>query len=158
MPAIKFKAQVEAMADKGSWAVVRFPLNVSKRLGTKARVAVKGSLNGFEIRTSAFPNGDGTHHIMVNKAMRDGAKADVGDTVLVEVEVDSKERTPLIPPEFKKALDANTAAKKIWLTITPRAKEEWVEWIASAKKDETRARRVGVAAERLASGARRVFD
>jgi uncharacterized protein YdeI (YjbR/CyaY-like superfamily) len=82
----------------------------------------------------------------------------VGDTVLVEVELDTKERTPLVPAELKKALDANTAAKKVWLTITPRAKEEWVEWIGSAKKDETRARRVGVAAERLANGERRVHD
>lgn len=146
------------MDDKGSWAMVRFPLNVSKKLGTKARVAVKGSVNGFAIRTSALPNGDGSHHIMFNKEMRVGAKADIGDTVLVEVELDSAERTPLIPPELKKAIDVNAAAKKVWVAITPRAKEEWVEWIASAKKEETRARRVEKAVERLSNGERRVYD
>lgn len=158
MGAIKFKAGVEGMDDKGSWAMVRFPLNVSKKLGTKARVAVKGSVNGFAIRTSALPNGDGSHHIMFNKEMRVGAKADIGDTVLVEVELDSAERTPLIPPELKKAIDVNAAAKIVWVAITPRAKEEWVEWIASAKKEETRARRVEKAVERLSNGERRVYD
>ncbi len=158
MAAIKFKAGVEEMSDKGSWAMVRFPLNVSKKLGTKARVSVKGSVNGFAIRTSAFPNGDGSHHIMFNKEMRAGAKADIGDTVLVEVEVDGKERSPLVPPELKKAIDANAPAKKTWNAITPRAKEEWVEWIASAKKEDTRARRVEKAVERLANGERRVGD
>jgi hypothetical protein len=158
MAGIKFKASIEGMNDKGAWAMLRFPLNVSKKLGTKARVAVKGSVNGFAIRTSAFPNGDGSHHIMFNKEMRAGSKAEIGDTVLVEVELDAAERTPLVPPELKRAIDANAGAKKVWNGITPRAKEEWVEWIASAKKEETRTRRVEKAVERLSNGERRVYD
>ncbi|MBL8746351.1 MAG: DUF1905 domain-containing protein [Phycisphaerae bacterium] len=158
MAAIKFKAGIERMSDEGAWAMVRFPLNVSKRLGTKARVAVKGSINGYAIRTSAFPNGDGSHHIMFNKEMRAGTKADIGDTVLVEVELDTAERAPLVPPELKRAIDVNASAKKVWTAITPRAKEEWVEWIASAKKDDTRTRRIEKAVERLSNGERRVYD
>lgn len=158
MPPIKFKAGVESMGDHGAWAMVRFPLNVSKKLGSKARVAIKGSVNGFAIRTSAFPNGDGSHHIMFNKEMRAGAKAEIGDTVLVEVELDGVERAPLVPPELKKAIDSAPAAKKVWVTITPRAKEEWCQWIASAKKDETRVRRIETTVKRLALGERRVYD
>jgi hypothetical protein len=158
MPAIKFKAPVEAMDPQGSWAFVKFPLNVSKKLGSRARVAVKGSVNGYAIRTSAMPTGDGSHHIMFNKAMRTGAKASLGDTVLVEIELDGEARKPLVPEDLKKAITVNPAAKKLWSVITPRAREEWCEWITSAKKDETRTRRVEITVQRLAAGERRVYD
>lgn len=158
MAGIKFKALVEAMDPKGSWAFVKFPLSVSKKLGTRAQIAVKGSVNGFAIRTSAMPNGDGSHHLMFNKVMRAGAKADLGDTVLVEIELDGEERKPAVPEDLKKAIVINPAAKKLWGVITPRAREEWVEWIASAKRDDTRVRRVARTVERLAAGERRVGD
>lgn len=158
MPVIKFRSKVEAVDAKGSWAMVRFPMSVSQKLGARGRISVRGKVNGFEIRTSAMPTGDGTHHIMFNKAMRSGAKADLGDTVMVEIEPDSAPRKVVIPAEVKKAIEASAAAKKTWSVITPRAREEWVEWIASAKQEATRARRVNQMVQRLASGERRVYD
>ncbi len=42
-----------------------------------------------------------------------------------------------------------------WKCITPRAREEWITWVESAKQAQTRGRRV---ASRLANGARRFYD
>lgn len=158
MPPIKFKAKIEGMGPGKAWAYIKFPLNVSKKFGTKARLSVRGAINGFAIRTSAMPYGDGSHHIMFNKAMQAGSKAAVGDTVLVEVEPDLKEPKVNLPADLKKALAGDADAKKMWTDITPRARVEWIDWIASAKKEDTRARRVAKTIERLASGDRRVHD
>lgn len=59
-------------------------------------------------------------------------------------------KTPL---DFKKVLIGKT--KETWEEITPLAKNEWICWIISAKKDETRKRRIRIAKENLAKGKRR---
>lgn len=53
-----------------------------------------------------------------------------------------------------------TKARALWSEITPIARRDWIHWITSAKRAETRARRVDSACDRLASGKRRVcrFD
>lgn len=48
----------------------------------------------------------------------------------------------------------------MWSEITTIARRDWIQWITSAKRDETRERRIHSACEMLASGKRRVccFD
>lgn len=60
-----------------------------------------------------------------------------------------------IPADFKKSLVLNSSALSTWEDITPLARNEWICWITSAKKDETRIRRIEWAKENLASGKRR---
>ena len=47
-----------------------------------------------------------------------------------------------------------------WKDITPLARRDWIHWIGSGKKAETRAKRIAVARDKLASGSRRAccFD
>ncbi|MBC6953609.1 DUF1905 domain-containing protein [Synechococcales cyanobacterium CNB] len=60
---------------------------VTEAFGSLGRISVVGKVNGFPIKTSIFPNGDGTHHMMFNKAMQKGADATVGDMVEMELEL-----------------------------------------------------------------------
>ena len=60
-----------------------------------------------------------------------------------------------IPTDFKKALVANPKAFATWKDITPLAQNEWICWITSAKKLETRSRRINVGLSKLKSGMRR---
>jgi uncharacterized protein YdeI (YjbR/CyaY-like superfamily) len=46
------------------------------------------------------------------------------------------------PPELKAALDANPAARENWDAFPPSAKKAILTWISTAKKPETRERRV----------------
>jgi len=46
---------------------------VPKVFGARARVPVRGTINGFAFRSSISPYG-GVHYLPVNKALRDGAK------------------------------------------------------------------------------------
>ena len=60
-----------------------------------------------------------------------------------------------VPADLKKALTSDRQALRAWEDITPLARNEWICWIESAKKAETRSRRIewGVQALRMENDA-----
>ena len=80
--------------------------------------------------------------IGVNKANRAAAGVDVGDTFDVVVALDKEPRVVEVPADLAAALadDARRRPRFDGLSFTHR--REYVEWIAEAKRPETRARRV----------------
>ncbi len=58
-------------------------------------------------------------------------------------------------PEFAKALDSNPAAKANLDGFPPSARRDYLDWIADAKQDATRAKRIATAVEWLSEGKRR---
>lgn len=60
-----------------------------------------------------------------------------------------------LPDELRDALTRDTAALATWLDITPLARNEWICWMHSAKKPETRLKRLNWGCESLREGKRR---
>ncbi|MBL8030232.1 MAG: YdeI/OmpD-associated family protein [Candidatus Doudnabacteria bacterium] len=60
-----------------------------------------------------------------------------------------------LPSDFKKALSGSLKAKAVWEEITPLAKNEWVCWATSGKKEDTRHIRIKKAVSKLSGGMRR---
>ena len=60
-----------------------------------------------------------------------------------------------MPADLKKALLSEPEALAVWEDITPLARNEWICWIVSAKKAETRSHRISWGCESLKSGKRR---
>lgn len=60
-----------------------------------------------------------------------------------------------VPADLKKALTSNPEALAAWEDITPLARNEWICWIESAKKAETRRRRIEWGCSSLKDGNRR---
>lgn len=58
-----------------------------------------------------------------------------------------------IPPELKKALNADAAAKKNWPAYTESQRKAFLRMVADAKTDETRAKRVARVLEIVSSKA-----
>jgi len=58
-------------------------------------------------------------------------------------------------PDFERALARDGAARATLEAFPPSRRAEYVEWIASAKGDDTRARRIAQACQWLAEGKRR---
>ena len=58
-------------------------------------------------------------------------------------------------PDFASALNANPAAKATLDGFPPGARRDYLDWIADAKLDATRAKRIATAVEWLAEGKRR---
>lgn len=61
---------------------------------------------------------------------------------------------PELHPEFAAALSANPQARATLDSFPPSARRDYLEWIADAKRDSTRARRIATAIEWLRQGKR----
>lgn len=115
----------------------------------KARVPVKGTVNGFPFRSTVAIM-CGRTFIVVNAKIREGAGVKSGDIVSVVMEPDAEPRVIEIPVEMKKALGAKLTGALEKLAYTHQ--KEFVQWYSEAKKDETRQRRVEKMKEMLATG------
>ena len=60
-----------------------------------------------------------------------------------------------LPDDFRDALLRDPEALATWDDITPLARNEWICWIESARKAETRSKRIGWGCENLEAGKRR---
>ena len=60
-----------------------------------------------------------------------------------------------IPADVRQAIISSPAAKAVWEGITPLARNEWICWVTSGKKAETRNIRINKTLSKLASGMRR---
>jgi hypothetical protein len=137
-----FRATLLREGGKGSWATLTVPFRVEEVFGTRTRVPVKGTLNGVPFRNSLMPNGDGTHYLVVNGSLRAVAGIEIGDTVDVVLQLDGKPKNLELPRELADAIDRDTDAKRCFENMPPSHQREYVEYVAEAKKPETRARRV----------------
>ena len=60
-----------------------------------------------------------------------------------------------LPEDLKEAIVRDPAALATWQDITPLARNEWICWVTSAKKHETRDKRIDWGRENLGEGKRR---
>lgn len=60
-----------------------------------------------------------------------------------------------IPKDIEKAINSIPKAKSVWKDITPLAQNEWICWMTSGKKAETRDIRIKKGLSKLSSGMRR---
>lgn len=159
---IQFKAKLlrPASPKDAPWAFLVLPAGASAKLPTRSMTTVDGALNDQSFQATLEPDGQGSHWFKVDKALREAAGAVVGDTVALEIASVAVEPEPRVPADLRKALAANAAAKATWSDITPVARRDWIHWITSGKKAETRGKRIDTAIDKLASGNRRAccFD
>lgn len=159
---IRFKAKLlrPKSPKDAAWTFLVLPKTASAKLPTRSMVTVDGTLEGEAFQATLEPDGEGSHWLKVDKALREAAGVVAGDTVALEIAPVEVEPEPKVPADLRKALAANPEAKATWDDITPVARRDWIHWIISGKKAETRARRIDTACDKLASGMRRAccFD
>lgn len=160
---IRFKAKLlrpAATETRGTWCFLVLPKAASAKLPTRSMTTVKGTINGYPFQATLEPDGQRSHWLKVSRKLREAANADVGDDATLEIMPVEKEPEPAVPADLRKALAAAPEARTLWADLTPIARRDWIQWIASAKRPETRVRRIDNACKMLASGKRRVccFD
>lgn len=74
-----------------------------------------------------------------------------GDAVDVTVTLDRAPRAVEVPAALASALDAHPEAKKAWEALSPSCRREYAQWVAEAKRPETRDVRVAKAIPRIAA-------
>jgi len=66
-----------------------------------------------------------------------------------------KKAEPEMPPEFAAALKKDKQAAAVFADFSPSCRREYIEWIAEAKRAETRDKRIATAVEWIAEGKQR---
>ena len=60
-----------------------------------------------------------------------------------------------LPDDFKKAIVESPKVRALWQDITPLARNEWICWVISGKREDTRGIRIKKAISKMKSGMRR---
>lgn len=144
----RFEAVLEH--GRGGGALVPLPAEIAAALGA-ARARVRGTLNGVEFRSSTMPVGGGRACLGVHKATRQAAGAEFGQPVVIEMEADDAPRQVEVPPELAAALAAAPELQDVYDRLSFSHRREYAQWVAGAKRPETRTRRVNETLNRLKS-------
>ncbi|MDR6687968.1 hypothetical protein J2Y41_003546 [Arthrobacter sp. 1088] len=135
----------------GNKAGIEVPEDVVSALDAGKRPPVVVTINGQSYRSSIAVMG-GKYMVGVSSANRDLTGASAGDTVDVDLEVDTQPRVIEVPDDLAAALEAEPEAKAFYGTLNYSAQRRYVEPIGDAKTEETRARRIAKVIADLKAG------
>src|SRR5229473_1401026 len=146
-----FKATLERIPSKLNWVFIRIPFDVPKVWGTRAKVRVKGEINGFAFRSSVFPTSKGYHGMLVKSSMQIGANTALGDSAQFRLVPDTAKRVATVPVELQRILDEDRSFRR-WFDQLTFSMRKWLcDWVVNVKSPASRVRRAEQVAEQLLS-------
>jgi Bacteriocin-protection, YdeI or OmpD-Associated/Domain of unknown function (DUF1905) len=147
--AIRFKTQLQA---RGNAAAVVLDDAQVKLVGEGAkRFPVIATVNGYTWRTSVARMG-GEFLVGLNREVRQASDVQAGDDVDVMLELDGAPRVVEVPEVLAAALAADPQSEAVFGRMAFTHRKEYARWIAEAKREDTRQRRVQQALEMIRAG------
>lgn len=144
-----FQAVLERSGNSLNWTVIRVPVDVAKVWGVRGQLRVKGEINSFAFRTSLFPDGKGSHFMIVNKKMQAGGKVVPGGCATFRLEPDTARREVTVPEEWIAVLSESKALRRYYESLRHSTQREIAKWVGQPKGSDARCRRAEQIAERL---------
>ncbi|HET6842070.1 MAG TPA: YdeI/OmpD-associated family protein [Candidatus Angelobacter sp.] len=141
-----FAAVLEHSGNSLNWIIVRIPLDVAKIWGKRGQLRVQGEINGFAFRCTLFPTGQGSHYMIVNRAMQKGGKTQAGMEARFRLEPDDSPREVTVPAELLRVLRQAKRLQKFYDSLNESMRRYLASWVGDPKQSATRIRR----AEQLA--------
>ena len=145
MKEYRFKAKLQP--GDGGGVFVEFPYDVKKEFG-KGKVPIQCTIDGVPYRGTMVKYGLPKHLILVLKETRKKIGKDVGDEVDIWLIEDLEPRIIETPTDFKRLLQKNKL-EKLFEELSFTHRREYIQWITSAKKEETRLTRMQKAVEMI---------
>ena len=143
---IRFKTKIlqfQEMGEKTGWSYIQVPAKLAGQLkpDNKKSFRVKGRLDAHPVNGMALiPMGGGDFILALKADIRKAIRKQKGDTLEVELEVDTKVIAP--PKELLECLADEPQALDYFKGL-PRSHQNYFgNWIKSAKTESTRARRI----------------
>lgn len=133
---------------------IEVPPAVIQALAAGQRPPVSVDVNGFVYRSTVGLMG-GKHLIPVSAAIRKETGLRAGDPITVTLTVETTPRPVDVPADFAAALDAAPGTRAFFDKLSNSLQRYHVDNIASAKTDETRARRIAKSVESFSAGKQR---
>jgi hypothetical protein len=146
---VKFQGKLTPTPSRGGGTLVPVPKEVAARLGLKGMPKIQAVIAGQPYRGSLMPMGDGTYCLGVLKSIQAAAGVGVGDTITIELGLDTAPRTVEPPPDLARVLARDKKAAAAWEALSFTNKKEIARSLEEAKKPETRERRLAAALKSL---------
>ncbi|EPY6472731.1 YdeI/OmpD-associated family protein [Clostridium sporogenes] len=147
MKTYTFEAEIKKIEGKDA-TYVEIPFDVEKEFAAK-RVKVLVKFENEQYRGSIVNMGLSCYIIGVTKEIRNKINKTYGDIIKVELQKDEKERIVIVPEEFKVKLSNNKIANDFYESLSYSQKRKYIQWITSAKKEETKVKRMKEAIVKL---------
>jgi hypothetical protein len=144
----RFRTTIEVEGRTATFFEV--PLDVRDLFG-RARPPVRLTVGGHTYRSTIAVYG-GRYFLPLNRANRAAAGVAAGETVTVEIEADDEPRTVDVPDDLRRTLAGDAAANAAFEELSYSHRKEFVDWIAGAKREDTRRHRIEKTLERLRAG------
>jgi hypothetical protein len=126
------------------------PVDFQAEFG-RHRPPVRVTIRGHTFRTTPARYGT-EYYLVVNRANREATGLDRGDRVRIRIELDTEPRVVVPPPELAASLRGSPAARKAFDRLSFSHQKAYADWVAEAKRPETRDRRAATAIDRLLAG------
>jgi hypothetical protein len=143
--------ETEVRADDRGHVFIELPFDPSAEWGTRRRHYVRGEIEGTTFEGSLGARG-GTTFMPLNKELRTRAGVEAGSRVKVHMEPVDEAPLAEMPPELESALAGDPEARRFLDSLAPFHRNQYVEWVAGAKKQETREKRAEEAVGLLRAG------
>lgn len=127
------------------------PAEVVEGLGAGKRPPVTVTINGYTYRNTVAVLG-GRYMIGVSGEHRGPAKVTGGETVDIDIDLDTAPREVAVPPDLAAAIDAEPAARRTFDGLSYSNKSWHVLQVEGAKAPETRSRRIEKSVAALRDG------
>jgi len=135
----RFETRLVRPEGIGTWTFAPVPPAVVRTEGLRARLRVVGTIDGSPFRSTLMPRGGGALFIVVPRSVRERIGKEGGQSVRVDLVVDSRPEKVRVPKDLDRALGS---ARSTFDRLTPSHRKAFLQWIDSAKRVETRERRV----------------
>jgi hypothetical protein len=150
---IIFKAIIHKFDRKGEktgWNYIEVPADIANNLKPKNKMSfrVKGLLDDFPIaQVALIPMGEGVFILPLNAVIRKGVRKKEGAMLSVKIEEDKS--AIQLDSDFITCLKDDVDSESYFKTLTKSHQQYFSKWIASAKTDETKAKRIAMAVNAL---------
>ena len=145
------KYLMQRMSRKGGWSYIEIKEISPDHKAHFGMVRVKGSIDSYELKQyNLMPMGNGNLFLPVKAEIRKKIKKEAGDLVHVKLYLDA---SPLvIPQELIDCLNEFPAAMKFYEKLTQSEKKQYLNWVYSAKHEDTKANRIVKMIDKLLLG------
>lgn len=152
---VVFEATLLRSSDSGAACFVHFPHDLKSLYGKGNLVPVLVTWDGHVRYRGSLAMMGGSHAMcLARKDVLAQLGKTAGDSVHVQVELDTEPRTVELPDDLAAAFAQTPDAAAAWPRLSPSCQREYAAWIAEAKRPDTRAKRVTEALALIAAGRR----
>ncbi|OYX82061.1 MAG: hypothetical protein B7Y83_16110 [Flavobacteriales bacterium 32-34-25] len=152
-PLVNKKYLLEKFPGKGGWTFAIIPEILQDKKAPFGWVSVCGTIDDYELKNyKLMPMGNGKLFLPLKAEIRKKIKKEAGDYIKVILYKDNSSIE--IPNELKLCLKDEPLAYDCFIKLTQGEQKTYIDWIYSAKKEQTKADRIATMINKIIKGER----